>query len=247
MDAFLKGITISIKLMLFTLLFTAAGIILYVICAAFHPSITPQTLLYASSDSIEKQIIVIDPGHGGEDGGAVGADGTLEKELNLAIAENVAHMLKYSGFHVILTREDDIMLTDGKPGKKKQADLRERLRIAEQANENILVSIHMNKFPDQRVHGLQVYYSKNQPFSQELAQAVQQTVTDTIEHDNRRPIKEATSAIYVLHNAKIPAILIECGFLSNPSDLSRLQDENYQKQLSCAISAALINCLSSQS
>ncbi|MCI8589404.1 MAG: N-acetylmuramoyl-L-alanine amidase [Clostridiales bacterium] len=246
MDAFLKGITVSLKLMLFTLLFTAAGIILYVFCAAFHPSVTPQSLLNASSDNVEEQIIVIDPGHGGEDGGAVGVNGALEKELNLAIAENVAHMLKYSGFHVILTREEDIMLTDGKPGKKKQADLRERLRIAQQSEQNILVSIHMNKFPDQRVHGLQVYYSKNQPFSEELAKTVQQTVTDTIENDNRRPVKEATSSIYILHNAKIPAILIECGFLSNQGDLARLQDENYQKQLSCAISAALINCLTAK-
>lgn len=246
MDASLKEITVSLKLMLFTLFLTAAGIALYCLCAEFHPSINPQTLLFASSDHIEDLIIVIDPGHGGEDGGAVGADGTLEKELNLTIAENVAQMLKYSGFHVILTREDDVMLTDGKPGKKKQADLRERLRIAQQADNNILVSIHMNKFPDQRVHGLQVYYSKNQPFSEELAKAVQQTVTDTIENDNHRPVKEATSSIYILHNAKIPAILIECGFLSNQGDLARLQDEIYQKTLSCAISAALINRLTAK-
>lgn len=238
----MKGIAVSLKLVLFTIAFTGAGLLLYCFCTGFHPNL-PLHFSGVSSTGVAGRVIVIDAGHGGEDGGAVGADGTLEKDLNLAVAENVAQMLKYGGFDVILTRDDDVMLTDGQPGKKKQADLRERLNIAHKSEDNVLISIHMNKFPDSRVHGLQVYYSKNKPLSETLAKAVQQTAADTFQPDNKRPVKEATSAIYILHHAKVPAILIECGFLSNATDLENLKKEDYQKQLSAVISASIMSSI----
>lgn len=108
------------------------------------------------------------------------------------------------------------MLTDGQPGKKKQATCGKGLNIAHKSEDNVLVSIHMNKFPDPRVHGLQVYYSKNMPLSETLAKAVQQTTQDTFQPDNKRPVKEATSAIYILHHAKVPPSSLSVDFCLMP-------------------------------
>ena len=185
-------------------------------------------------------MIVLDAGHGGMDGGALASDGTMEKDLNLALTLQVGQILKYSGFQVILTRSDDVMLGDANGGKKKQADLAERLRIAESGEDNVFVSIHMNKFPDARCKGLQVYYSPNDPASERLAEKVQQAAA-AIQAGNKRKIKPATSAIYILHRAKVPAVLIECGFLSNAEELSNLKNQEYQKELATVIAAAIMD------
>ena len=174
-------------------------------------------------------------------GGAVAADGTLEKDLNLAIAKDVAQILKYNGFRVILTREDDRMLGDGEAGKLKRADLTERLKIAESGEGNVFVSIHMNKYPDSRPKGLQVYYSKNNLESRSLAECIRSTVTATLQRDNKRAVKSAGSEIYILNKATVPAVLIECGFISNNEELALLKSEEYQRQLASVIAAAIMN------
>ena len=186
--------------------------------------------------------LVIDAGHGGEDGGAVAPDGTLEKDINLSVASQTAQILKSNGFNVILTREEDKMLSSSEfSGKKKQSDLTARVEITNSYENPIFISIHMNKFPDSRCKGAQVYYSKNNNDSKELAKIFQNAIQKNLQSDNKREIKEATSAIYVLNNLNCPAVLIECGFLSNPSDLQNLKNEDYQKKLSVVISAAIMN------
>ena len=235
----MHSVSVSIKLLLFIIVFTATGIGLYFLFDDLH-SPPPD---YSTIDVSGRvgSVIVIDAGHGGMDGGAVADDGTLEKDLNLIIAKDVAQILKYNGFRVILTRETDTMLGSGEAGKVKRADLNERLRIAEEGADNIFVSIHMNKYPDSRPHGLQVYYSKNNGKSRDIAETVRATVVTTLQPDNKREVKAAGSEIFILNRATVPAVLIECGFISNADELSSLKDEKYRRQLSSVIAAAIMN------
>ena len=180
--------------------------------------------------------VVIDPGHGGADGGAAAPDGTLEKDLNLDMGMRLYRMLSAAGYDCKMTRYGDEMLTDGTDAPKKLSDLRARVRAADGG---ILVSVHQNKFPQASCSGTQVYYSKNDPGSQKLAAAVQSLVSEHLQKDNKRQIKRAGSEIYVLDNSIGPAILIECGFLSNPAELEKLCDEDYRKRLSAVIFCAI--------
>ena len=194
----------------------------------------------------DKIRFVIDPGHGGEDAGAISGDGTLEKDLNLDIAVLLYTMLSLNGNEAVLTRETDTLLynhfndlTDY-TGKKKVYDLKNRLKIAEENESSIYVGIHMNKFPLEKYSGLQVYYSQNTELSKSIANDVKNTVTTHLQPSNNRQIKSANSSIYILHNAKIPAVLIECGFLSNQQELSNLKNKDYQKNLALTLFISLI-------
>ena len=199
----------------------------------------------AASHAGHMPVIVIDAGHGGEDGGAVAPDGTLEKELNLLVADSVAEILSAAGYDVRRTRTDDRLLYDlygdlsDYTGHKKTYDLRNRLRFAEEADAALLVSIHMNKFPDARYHGLQVYYAAGHPFSQAAAAGIQSCVKRCLQPDNTREIKRATSAIYLLDRSTIPAVMIECGFLSNEEELSHLKDASYRTALALTVACAV--------
>ena len=189
---------------------------------------------------------VIDPGHGGEDAGAVATDGTLEKDLNLQVSTLLTTVLELNGCHVTLTREDDRLLydhygdlTDYK-GQKKIYDLKNRLKIAEERENSIYVGIHMNKFPSEKYSGLQIYYSTQNDLSYSLATDIRNAVASSLQPYNNRQIKPSHSSIYVLDNAKIPAILIECGFLSNGEELELLKNQDYQKKLCITLFSALV-------
>lgn len=235
----MRSVKVSVQLFLFIVLFTATGVALYFIFDDLHSEPFDYSNVEVVSGGVQR-VIVIDPGHGGMDGGAVADDGTLEKDLNLIIAKDVAQILKYNGFRVILTRETDTMLGSGETGKVKRADLNERLRIAE-GGDNILVSIHMNKYPDSRPHGLQVYYSKNNAHSHTLAEHIRQTAVSVMQPDNKREVKAAGSEIFILNKATVPAVLIECGFLSNTEELEKLKNEEYQRELASVIAVAIMN------
>lgn len=187
------------------------------------------------------QTIVIDAGHGGEDGGTVG-NGLIEKDLNLDIALRLASLLRERGINVVLTRQTDTMLYDKNSdykGKKKALDLRARLEIAEGCDDPIFVSIHMNYFAQVKYSGLQVYYSPNDPESRVLAETIQKRVASSLQPSNHRAVKESTSAIFLLHNLKCPAVLVECGFLSNPEEAALLATEEYRAALANEIFLAL--------
>ena len=184
--------------------------------------------------------IVLDAGHGGEDGGAVSESGILEKDLNLTIAKKLAALLQANGLRVILTRTEDEMLYDKSAdyqGRKKSLDLAARRKIAEDTPNCIFVSIHMNSYPDVREDGLQVWYSPNDPASKIIADTIQQKAQDLLQPENDRQTKAATSAIYLLHHLTLPAVLVECGFLSNPTEAELLNTPEYQEKL------ALVLCL----
>ncbi len=201
-----------------------------------------------SSASTPKQeyTVVLDAGHGGEDGGASSASGALEKEINLAITTSLRDLLVASGVRVVLTRSEDVLLYDKTVdyhGRKKALDLAARRKIAEETPNAIFVSIHMNAFPQTQYKGLQVWYSKYDPSSLTLAQSVQRLASEQLQPENNRRVKAATSSIYLLHHLTCPAILVECGFLSNPEEASLLATEEYQNKLAFLLFLAISDSL----
>lgn len=178
--------------------------------------------------------VVLDAGHGGEDGGAESASGILEKDINLAITLRLRDLLEANGISVVLTRSTDVLLYDRNVdyhGRKKALDLAARRKIGEETENCIFVSIHMNSFPQTQYHGLQVWYSPNHADSVILAETVQELAQSQLQPENDRRIKPATSSIYLLHHLTVPAILVECGFLSNPQEAEMLATPEYQDQL----------------
>ena len=193
--------------------------------------------------------VVIDAGHGGEDGGTVGVNGAYEKNLNLSIAKKLGKTLEAKGVNAVLTRDEDILLYDKNSdhvGHKKEQDLLNRRRIAEGYENAIFVSIHMNSFPDPKYSGLQVYYSSNDQASASLAGRIQSITRQKLMPENQRQIKKDDGSIYLLDRLNCPAVLVECGFLSNPAECDRLCDEGYQRDLSTCIADAIIEHINSQ-
>ncbi len=216
--------------------FAFIGAVLLFICIVFS-----QVIFFGTSESeglptvsAPVRTVIIDAGHGGMDGGAVAPDGTAEKDINLKISLTLGALMRASGYNVILTRENDVMLdtNDGK-GSAKMRDLRRRLEIASEHPDAITVSIHCNKFPQSSCKGMQVYHSDSD-VAKQAAELVQKSSL-AIMPDNHRKIKKADSSIYLLHRACAPAILVECGFLSNESELQNLKAESYQKKLALVI------------
>jgi N-acetylmuramoyl-L-alanine amidase len=191
------------------------------------------------SETVSKRhTIVIDPGHGGEDPGAT-ANGATEKVLNLEVSFKLKDFLALSSARTIMTRTEDVLLyKPGEEDRKKFYDLRNRLDIARNAQNGIYVGIHMNKFPIEKYHGLQTFYSDNNDLSRQLALLVQENCR-LADPSNHRQIKPDGNTIFILENIEIPAILIECGFLSNPAEASRLADPKYQSKLAFLIFCAI--------
>ena len=190
-------------------------------------------------------VILIDAGHGGFDGGATSADGIAEKDLNLAIAMYLRDYLRLSGVPVAMTRQTDIELVPEKPtsGTRKRKDLLARIEIMERYESVILVSIHQNKYPNSRFKGLQVFYSKNDPDSESIAAAICDANRQLLDPENHREIKCAGKEILILDAAKAPAVLVECGFLSNVAEARRLCDPSYQKKVAFTVYSALCTYL----
>ncbi len=181
--------------------------------------------------------VVIDPGHGGEDGGAVNDDGLLEKNLNLSISKAVADLLNFLGYDIKLTRVDDNDLSNGEATihSRKVADMKKRLEIYNSSDDNVVISIHQNKFTDSKYSGTQIFYSPNTENSRQLAENIKLSIKSLLQPDNERETKAADKGIYLLKNAKVPAVIVECGFISNPEECKKLKDVNYQKQISHCI------------
>ncbi len=191
-----------------------------------------------SSDAVKLlPTVVIDAGHGGEDGGAVNDDGVLEKDINLIVSNDISDLLYFLGFNVVQTRTDDTALDTEADTvhSRKVADMKKRLKIFNSKDSNVVISIHQNKFPQSKYHGTQVFFSPNNPKSQTLAESIKQSVKKQLQPDNERECKKADSGIYLLKNAQTPAVIVECGFISNPEECNKLLSEDYQKQISYAI------------
>lgn len=190
----------------------------------------------------EKPVVLIDPGHGGEDGGATGANGTVEKDINLQVAKYLAAYLKKNDIPYIMTRDSDISIHDSTCTtirEKKHSDLLNRRKIIENCGAQLFVSIHMNYFAESQYKGAQVFYSTVNPNSKAFAQTVKNSLLSTLKDDNNREIKEAYDSIYLMKYTSMPAVLVECGFLSNPEEEKLLNTKSYQKKLAKAIYDAI--------
>lgn len=205
---------------------------------------TKSSEVMAESSSV---CYVIDAGHGGEDAGAVAEDGTLEKDLNLSLAKALYALLVLNGNNAVMTRETDTLLYDyyddleDYSGVKKLYDLKNRLKIAENAPSSVYVGIHMNKFSVPKYSGLQVYYSTKCDESRFLAERIRETVKSSVQPTNERTTKPADNSIYILSNISVPAVLIECGFLSNEAELANLKSEEYRASLALCVFSALLD------
>lgn len=201
----------------------------------------------ASSMPITQKTVIVDAGHGGDDGGAIGIDGTVEKDINLDIALKLEKILKFYGFNVIMTRTQDVMTCDDgldSLRKRKISDIHNRFELMRKHPDAIFISVHQNKFEDSSQHGTQVFYSGNDERSKELAEAIQTSVTLTLQRKNDRVVKKSGSGIYLLYHAKIPAVLVECGFISNSDEVKKLKDESYRMKLAILIADGLLKYLS---
>ena len=186
-----------------------------------------------ASDPVAPNTIVIDPGHGGIDGGAVSANGVMEKDINLSIALKLKEIAQQDGMTVILTRTEDKSLHTTDSSKirvQKRSDLAYRKKVLEETGALAFVSIHLNKFEQSKYKGAQVFYAKNDK-SEELAKCIQQQLAEGLKDGNTRQAKQVPPDLYIFKGIKQTAVVVECGFLSNPEEEALLQQEEYQKKL----------------
>lgn len=191
--------------------------------------------------------IVIDPGHGGMDGGAVGVDGIVEKDINLNISLKLRDILTANGFEVVMTRDKDESIEDKEVEdviSVKKADMRNRLKIMEKNPDSITISVHQNLFEESKYSGAQVFYGPNNPESEVLAGFIQQAFVEHLQKDNTRQIKKAQKDLFLLYYSTTPTVLVECGFLSNPEEARKLTEDEYQSKVAFTIFSGLIQYLS---
>ena len=231
-------------------LFTLSFVLILQLLTHVCSPVFIQTAQIQATHTRPQPTVIIDAGHGGEDCGAIGTNQSLEKNLNLEIAQKLNHLLRSNGIKTVMTREDDILLYDRNSdyqGQKKIQDLATRKRIAEQYKNAVFISIHMNAFPQSQYSGLQVYYSPHHTLSGELARAIQTQTKHILQPKNNRSVKVAGENIYLLDQLHCPAILIECGFLSNAEECARLCSHPYQQQLALIIGTSILQNLSAVS
>lgn len=216
-----------------TLIFLACFIVIAA-AISFRNAAVP-----AMSDSAvaSKRTIIIDSGHGGADGGCVGVNGCVEKDINLAIATDLQKLLEFSGFNVIMTRTEDISLhSEGVEGLRNQkvSDMENRLKIIQSHPDALFISIHQNQYTEPQYFGAQMFYTTNNPANFKLAQTMQQCFVE-LQPQNDREIKLIDNGLYLFKNTQQPALLIECGFLSNANDAANLSDSDYQKKVAFTV------------
>ncbi len=188
-------------------------------------------------------VLIIDAGHGGEDGGAVADDNTLEKDINLHISIKLNDILSVFGYKTKMIRntDTDLHITGDTIKQRKISDIQERYKIMNSYDNCLYISIHQNKFNDSRIHGAQTFYSPNNNESKILADFIQKSISNQLQSDNNRVIKKSGTNIYLLYNATKPTVMVECGFISNYEELQKLKNENYQQQMALSIAYGIIN------
>ena len=200
-----------------------------------------------NQDKSIKPVVIIDAGHGGFDGGAVASDGTVEKDINLAISLYLQKYLNDMNIKTIMIRATDCSVEDeglSTIRQRKTSDLYNRMKVMEETENAIFVSIHQNKFTEEKYSGTQVFYSpKTKDESALLAQSIQDSVVNALQKDNKRQIKECGTSVYLMYNAVKPAVLVECGFLSNQEETEKLKSTKYQKKIAYCIAEGIQNYL----
>lgn len=189
-----------------------------------------------SAETAVPVVIVLDPGHGGMDGGAAGADGTLESSLNLSIALKTDAVLGLLGEQTLLTRSTDADLSGPEAktiSQKKVSDIRRRVEIVNSQAGALLLSIHCNTYSEEKYYGAQVFYTGTA--SKALAEVLQEALQAHVDPGNTRQAKTISPDVYLMKHITAPGVLLECGFLSNPAELRNLKDPGYQNRLAVTI------------
>ena len=198
------------------------------------------TVVAEHSPISREHVLILDPGHGGEDGGAVSCTGLAESAYNLDIALRLRDLLHLMGREVRMIRTtDEAVYTRGETlAQKKASDLRQRTAMVNETENGILLSIHQNHFPDSRYSGAQVFYASTEG-SEALARQLQEAFRQTLNPQSNRQCKPS-KGVYLMEHIQRPGVLIECGFLSNPAEEAKLRTPDYQKQL-CGVIAAEVS------
>ena len=186
--------------------------------------------------------VVIDAGHGGFDPGKVGTAGTLEKDINLAIAQELKELLELNGLRVVMTRETDNGLYEDSDQNKKSADMRARVQLLQDTAPVVAISIHQNSFTDPASRGAQVFYYEGSEKGKRGAEILQYVLKRELADGNRR-VQKANTSYYMLKKSPCPLVIVECGFLSNPEEEKLLQNPDYQRKLAWAIHLGVMEWL----
>ena len=201
---------------------------------------------YVAGNSVEAQEegrrVVIDAGHGGDDPGKVGINGANEKDVNLEIARLVKQYLEMSDVEVVMTRESDAGLNDADASNKKVQDMKRRIALIEETAPALTVSIHQNSYPEEYVHGAQVFYYTGSTQGQRLAEHIQGQLVERVDPENKRQVK-ANDSYYLLKKTGVPIVIVECGFLSNSAKAEKLCTPEYQQRVAWAIHMGILEYL----
>jgi N-acetylmuramoyl-L-alanine amidase len=197
------------------------------------------TVMVENAPLEDRICIVVDAGHGGIDGGATSCSGVLESKINLDIALRLNDLLCFLGYDTKMVRTTDTSIyTEGNTiAAQKVSDLKQRVKLVNETENAILISIHQNTFSDNRYSGAQVFYADDE-ISRKLAQELQMDFISTLNPGSKRKCK-ASDGIYLMQNIQRPGVLIECGFLSNPEEEAKLRNDGYQKKLACVVSSCI--------
>lgn len=207
-----------------------------------------KTVMTSAELSPTETVIILDSGHGGMDGGCQSADGILEKGINLNIMLEVRDLCRAFGYDVEVTREEDISIHDKDVegvGNQKRSDMDNRLALFNKYPNAVCVSIHQNKFTDPQFSGAQMFYSTNLPENERFARIMQTKFVENLQPDNTRETKPCGSELFLCHYCTNPTVMVECGFLSNPEEATKLNSPEYQHQVAFTIFQGITEFLQS--
>ncbi len=215
------------KKTLFTIRLGVSVVLLMVIITMFYAK-----LVAVRVESFNGITIVLDAGHGGRDGGSIGVNGTIEKEINLDYVLSLKNKLVENGYKVVLTRKNDDGLYSEFAKNKKTSDMNARLNIIREANPNLVISIHMNSFSNPTAKGATTYFRKDDSSGKQCADLIQKSLN---KYCGAKTVKGKVGDYYILNCSYYSAVLIECGFLSNPEEETMLNSEDYKEKILNAI------------
>ncbi|MFA7435102.1 MAG: N-acetylmuramoyl-L-alanine amidase CwlD [Bacilli bacterium] len=197
--------------------------------------------IVTTNSVIENKVIYIDPGHGGPDGGAVGIDGIFEKDIVLSISKKLKRYLNEAGYEVLMIRDGDYDLADDNSKNKKREDIHNRVKLINDSNCLLYISIHANKYSSPKIYGSQVFYKPNDELSKVLSEEIQDALKSILQNTKRDA--KSISGKYLIDHAKVPGALVEVGFLSNPKEAEELVSDYYQEQMAYAIYVGVLSYL----
>ena len=223
--------------------FLALLSVMFLLCLSiFFMNHHLETVLSHPVTFARKYTVVIDAGHGGFDAGKVGIDGTLEKDINLLIAQKLKLLLESADINVIMVRSEDIGLHEENSSNKKRHDMIARADLMNKETANCVISIHQNSYPEESIDGAQVFYYTNSTEGENLAALIQKSLIVGVDPSNHRTEK-SNNSYYLLKNVKSPTVIVECGFLSNWEESKKLVDDTYQQKLAWAIHLGILQYL----